>query len=166
MALGTTSALLLAAGTTSAGMSVAGGMAQAKSSKNQAAYTAEVYEQQAEMIKEQKKIQNIQFLRQSAAARGSIVARTAGKGMLLSGSPLAILIDTESQMQFDKAIADYNLDINKNFAKSAANNARISGAADARLARFTGFSNAFSTMLNTGASLGSLNLKPGQGAKV
>jgi hypothetical protein len=163
--VGTTAAILLAGGAASAGMSVAGGNAQAKNIQRQGEFNAQVYDQQAEMIKEKKKISDTQFLRNSAQVRGSIVAKTAGKGMLLSGSPLAILIDNESQMLFDKAIGDYNLDVESNRAKSGAIYSRETGAAQAKLARFTGYSNAFSTMLNTGTSIGALNLKPGQGAK-
>lgn len=166
MAVGTTAALLMAGGAFSATTQVMAGQAQAKNIARQAEFNAQVYDQQGEMIKEQKKIQDVQYLRQSASARGKIVSQTAGKGLLLSGSPLAILVDTESQMQFDKAIADYNLDINRNYATSAGTYSRQSGAAGARLAAFSGYSNAFSTILNTGANIGMLNLKPGQGGKV
>lgn len=161
MAIGTTSALLIAGGAFSAATQVVGANTQAKSIQKQAEYNAQVYEQQAAMIQEKKRIQNIQFLRDSARVRGAIVSKTAGKGLMLSGSPLAILADTESQMQFDKAIADYNLDIEKNYATSGADYMRTSGAINSRLARFSGYSNAFSTILNTGAQIGMLNMNFG-----
>lgn len=158
MAIGTTAALLLAGGAASATMSVMGGQTQAKSIQKQAEYNASIYDQQGQMIQEKKKIQDYQFNREAARARGSIIAGTAGKGLMLSGSPLAILIDNESQMQFDKAIGDYNLDIEANYARSGAINTREQGIQNARAARFSGYSNAFSTLLNTGATYGMMNL--------
>lgn len=156
MAVGTTAAVLgglaIAGGVTSAVMQAKAGQAQAKSVVRQGEFNAQIYEQQAEMIKEKKKIQDYQFNRQAALVRGAIVSRTAGKGLLLSGSPLAILIDNESQMQFDKAIEDYNLDVESNFAKSGAIQQRATGAEQAKLAKSTGYSNAFSTLMNTGTN--------------
>lgn len=159
MALGTASALLLAGGAFSATTQLMGAGQQAKSIQRQANYNAEIYEQQAGMITEKKRIQDYQFLRDSNRARGSIVAATAGKGLKMGGSPLAILIDNETQMQFDKAIADYNLDVERNYAKSGAINTRQQGAIDARNTRMAGYTNAFSTILNTGAQVGLMNMK-------
>lgn len=162
MAVGTT-ALLVAGGAFSAATQILGSQQQAKAIKGKAAYDSAVYEQQAEVIKEQKKISDYQYNRQAARARGEIVSKTAGKGLLLSGSPLAILADTESQMMFDKAISDYNLSVESNYATSAARFARSSGAVNARLAAYGGYGNALSTMLNTGATIGMLNLKNNPG---
>jgi hypothetical protein len=105
------------------------------------------------MIKEQKKISQLQFIRNSAIMRGKGVASAAGRGLLLSGSPLAMITDTESQMQFDQAINEYNLDIDRNYALSGATNYRQQGAINSRLAAYQGYSNAFSTILNTGAQM-------------
>lgn len=159
MAVGTASALLIAGGAFAASSSVMAGNAQSKAIKNQSEFNAKVYEQQAEVIREQKKIQDYQFNRQAASARGTIVAKTAGKGFLLSGSPLAILADVESQLLFDKAIGDYNLKVNENAATSGALQTRLTGNADARLAKFSGYSNAFSQLLSTGSSVATLNMK-------
>ncbi len=152
MPIGTTAALLIAGGSFTAATQIGAGKAQAKSIQRQSEYNAQIYDQQATMIQEKKKIQDYQFNRERARARGAITASSAGKGFLLSGSPLAILADTESQLLFDQAIGKYNLDIEQNFAKSGATNTRESGAAQSRLAKFTGYSNAFSTILSTGVS--------------
>lgn len=159
MAIGMASALLLAGGAFSATSSIMGANQQSKAIKKQAEYNAQIYEQQGAMIQEKKKIADYQFNRNAARARGAIIARTAGKGLNLSGSPLAILIDNESQMQFDKAIEDYNLDIERNYAASGASYMRQTGAAQSRLARYGGYSTAFSTLLNTGTTLGMLNMQ-------
>lgn len=152
MAVGTT-ALMLAGGAFSATTQLMGANTQAKSIQRQAEYNAQVYEQQAAMVQEKKKIQDYQFNRDAARIRGSIVSKAAGKGFGLSGSPLAILIDNETQMQFDKAIGDYNLDIERNYAISGANNMRTQGANDARIAKYSGFNNAFSSILSTGSGV-------------
>lgn len=154
MALGTTSALLLAGGAFSAVSQVMGAQTQAKAITRQAEYNAQVYEQQAEMVQQKKKISDVQFARQQARVRSSIVAKTAGKGLMLSGSPLAVMADTESQLLFDKSIQDYNMDIDRNYALSGAAYSRQKGAMDSRLTKYSGYSNAFSTILNTGASIG------------
>ena len=157
--MGLATGAILAAGALSAGTSIIGGNKQASSLKRQGEFNAQVYEQQANMILEQKKVQDYQFNRQAARARGSIVSHTAGAGLDLSGSPLAILADSETQMQYDKAIADYNLDIQKNYALSGAVNSRQTASEQAKLAKFTGYSNAFSTLLSTGSSYGMMNMK-------
>ena len=164
MAIGTAS-LLMAGGGFSAASSMIGGEMQASAIEKQAKYNSTVYGQQAEMIKAQKNIQDVQFNRQAASARGSIIAQTAGKGLALSGSPLAILIDNETNMQFDKAIADYNLDIERNYALSAAENTRVQGANDAKAARFGGYSNGFLNALNAGAQVGILKSQNSMGGK-
>lgn len=143
---------VLVAGGFSAATQIGAGNAQAKTIKKQSEYDASIYDQQAEMVKHKKEIQDYQFNREAARARGTIIAQTAGKGFQLSGSPLAILIDNETQMQFDKAIGDYNLDVEYNYAKSGATNTRESGVAKSRLARTQGYTNAFTTLLSTGVS--------------
>lgn len=159
MVLGTTAALLLAGGTFAATTQVMAGNQQAKSIQKQTEFNAQVYEQQAEMIQQKRKIQDAQYAREGGRLMGSIVSQTAGKGLMLSGSPLAILADSESQLLFDQAIGNYNLDVERNAALSGAAYQRFTGADKARVAKYTGYSNAFST------ALGMLNLKPGQGVK-
>ena len=147
MAVGTGTVVGL--GILAAGSQILAGQKQAKSIERVGEFNAQVYEQQAGMILEQKRLQDYQYNRFAARTRGSLIARTAGKGLNLSGSPLAILIDNESQMLLDKAVGDYNLDVQSNYAKSGALASRYAGREQGRLARFTGYSNAFSTALNT-----------------
>ena len=132
------------------------GKKQGRALQQQGAYNAQVYEQQAQMVLNQKKITEAQYLRNRRRASGSIVAGAAGKGLKLSGSPLAVLADVETQLGFDKAIEDYNLDVSRNRALSGASYQRETGRQQAALARSQGYSNAFSTILNTGFMAGSL----------
>ncbi len=132
------------------------GKQQAQAVQRQGEYNAQVYEQQAQMVLEQKKINEHQYLRNRKRAAGSIAAGAAGKGFNFSGSPLSIAADVETQLGFDKAIEDYNLDIQKNRAMSGATYQRETGRQQAALSRATGYSNAFSTILNTGYMAGRL----------
>lgn len=153
MAVGTATALLVAGTAFAATTKIMAGNAQAKSIKKQTEYNAQIYEQQASMIQEKKKIQDYQFNRQAAFARGLTISKTAGKGLLLSGSPLAILADNETQMQFDKAIGDYNLDVEVGYARSGAAYQRETGFQQAKLAKVKGYTNAFSGILSAGSQM-------------
>ena len=132
------------------------GQKQAKAVQRQGEFNAQVYEQQAQMVLNQKKINDDQYLRQRKKMAGSIVAGAAGKGFQFSGSPLAVLTDVETQFGYDKAIEDYNLDVQKNFAQSGSSYYRETGRQQSALAKTTGYSNAFSTMLNTAYMAGRL----------
>lgn len=135
---------------------VKAGKQQAQAVQRQTEFNAQVYEQQGQMVLEKKKINEYQYLRNRKRAAGSIVAGAAGKGLRLSGSPLAVLADVETQLGFDKAIEDYNLDVERNAALSGATYQRDTGRQQAALARATGYSNAFSTVLNTAFMAGRL----------
>ena len=158
MAVGTATALMVAGGAFSAVSQYAAGQQQAKSIQRQAEFNAQIYEQQGQMIEQKRRVQEYQFNRNAANARGSIISQTAGKGFRISGSPLAVLIDNESQLKFDKAIEDYNLDVEANLARSGAAATRQQGEQQSRLARFRGRAGAFSTILNTGVTFGMLNM--------
>lgn len=153
MAVGTTTALLMAGGAFSAATSIAGSNNQAKAIEQQGEYNALVYEQQAQVIDQQREVSAYQHTRLRGRYRGSIVAGAGGRGLKLSGSPLAVLADTESELLFDQAIDDYNLQINKNYALSGAASYRADAANRARSTRFSGYANAFSTLLGVGAGV-------------
>lgn len=151
-------AAVAGAGIFSAVSSAKSGQATAKSLTYQGEHNAQIYEQQAGMILEKKKLQDYQYNRASARMRASQVARTAGAGFNLSGSPLAMMIDSETQMLLDKATADYNLDVERNYALSGANYQRETAYQQSSLAKSTGYSNAFTTILNTGVAVGTMGL--------
>lgn len=163
--MGIETAAIIGLGAATATTQVMAGRQQAKGIQRQAEYNAQVYEQQAEMIQQKKKIEEYQYNRQIAKMRGAVTARAAGRGLLLSGSPLAILIDNETQMRFDQAIGEYNLDVQRNYALSGAEFYRTEGKEKARLARMQGYTNAFSTLLNTAGSAALLNYGGGDPTK-
>jgi hypothetical protein len=132
------------------------GKAQAASAKRVGEYNAQVYEQQAEMIAQKKKLEEFQYNRKISQTNAAVMARSAGKGFGISGSPLAVMVDNETQLQLDKSIGQYNLEVERRYATSSAANARYAGSEQARLAKMTGYSNAFSTILGTMASASSM----------
>lgn len=158
MSVGIASAIMLAGGAYSAASQYSAGKQQAQNIQRQSEYNAQIYEQQAGMIMEQKKLKEYQYNREAARFRGSVIARTAGKGLNLSGSPLAILIDNETQMKYDQAIDQYNLDVSKNYALSGAEYTRQTGVQESRLARARGTAGAFSTILNSATNYAILNM--------
>ena len=158
MALGNAAATIIS-GAVSAYSSVSAGNAQGRSIQSQADYEARSSEQQAELVGRQKSVVDRRYDRLAGRTRGAGVAATAGKGFMLSGSPLAIMADIESQIEFDRAGDQYNLDLEKSGYLAQAERTRYEGGRDARSARTAGYTNAFSSALSTYDSYRSLNTK-------
>lgn len=159
--MGMAAAAVVALGAVSAISSVASGNAQSKSLKQAGEYNAQVYEQQAEMINQQKKLQEYKDNRMAARIRGATTARVGKGGFLLSGSPLALMVDNETQMQLDKEVGQYNLDIQRNYALSGAEYSRYTAKQQAKLAKSSGFMNAFSSILKTASFASFFGKSPG-----
>ena len=107
-------------GVAQAGASIIGGIQQNREAKRNAsaiesesAYNAGVYRQQAGMVEQQKQLKMQQDARNIRFAAGKTTAMAAAKGLQMSGSPMAILVDTLTQMEMDKAISAYNYDVEK-----------------------------------------------------
>jgi len=170
MAIGTTALAATAVGLAAAGTglaaysSIAGGHAQAKQARYEGAYNAEVYKQQADVIEQQKKVDAFQRNREIARVRGSVVAKTAGSGLMLSGSPLAIMVDNESLMRYDKAISQYNLEVKRRYALSGSQYYGYMGEQTAKSSVTAGYTNAFSSILSGGTNIALLSM-PIKGTK-
>lgn len=158
MAVGTTAAVAMIAGGAafSAGSSIMGSRQEATALSQQANFNAGIYEQQAAMIGEQQRIAKYQYGRKIGRMRSSIVSATAGKGLEFTGSPLRIMADNESQLLFDQAINNYNLEVQKNYYQHGAAMTRYQGELEASTARRQGYQNAFSTILNAGTTFASM----------
>jgi len=125
--MGAMTAAMVGMGAISAGMQMAGGMQEqreaesnASAIQSQAAYNAGVYRQQAGMVEQAKQMKAAQDARKIRFAEGRTIAMTASKGLMFSGSPAAILVDTITQMEMDKAISSYNYDVEKTYLESQA----------------------------------------------
>jgi len=133
-------------------MQAASGIKKSKELKAQSEYNAAIYQQQANMVEEQKGIEAYQYDRAINRARSTAIARTGKAGLLLSGSPLAVMIDTETQMQLDKSIGQYNLEVRKRYALSGSRETLRRGRSGSRMALQAGYTNAFTTLLSTAAT--------------
>lgn len=163
--MGAMTATMVGLGVASAGMQVWSGMqakdeaeANAVAIQQQSEYNAGVYEQQAGMIEKQKQLKAQQDNRLIRFAAGKHTAVTAGKGLEMSGSALAVLNDTITQLEMDKAIGQYNLDVKKYGVLSQAEGERRQGATMAAQYRrkggnalFAGIVGGLSTLYQTGA---------------
>ena len=138
--MGLLTAVALAFGATQ----VIGGMMQ----KKEGDYNASVLHQQAGMIDEQKKLQFYQDDRAIRKIMGQTVATTAGKGIKMSGSPIAIMIDTRTQLEMDKAIGQYNLDVQKYGVTAQAGAEKRKG----KTAMYSGITQGLTTVMGAVAS--------------
>lgn len=115
--------------------------------------------QQAGFVDQKKEIQAARDDRAIKMAMGATVAATASKGLRLSGSPIAIMMDTQIQLEMDKAIGQYNLDIEKTgiltesrLTSARAKSIRRMGSARAGAARTAGVAGGLSTLLKSASN--------------
>jgi len=161
--MGFATTALVALGVMQVGTSIASGYAQ----KKEADYNARLLEQsagmydfQSSLIEKNKQLEAYQINRQIGQVMGSSRAMTAGKGITLSGSPMAIMLDTYTQMEIDKRIGQSNYEIQK--YNVAVEKSRTLSQAEAyrrqgRNAVFAGYTNAFTQALQTGVNFGMMS---------
>lgn len=150
--MGLMTAAIVGMGVMQAGSQVAAGYAASSEAK----YNAKIKEQQSSMIGAAQGMAGYQADRQIGRAASTLTARVGKSGVMMSGSPMAALIDMSTQMELDKSIESYNYEYQKRFATSQAE-AYKRGAKTALVQGYTG---AFSTLLQTGAYLGMNNMVP------
>jgi len=127
-------------------MSITKGMAESTEAK----YNAKIKEQQAQMIGVSQELEAAQYNRQIGRAASTSIARTGKSGLAMSGSPMAVLLDTQTQMEMDKAIGQYNLEAEKRFALSEASMYK----SKAKTAMMQGVTQGFTQILTTGLDYG------------
>ncbi len=157
--MGLATAAIVALGAGAAGMQIAQGYSAAKEVNRQGEYNAQVYEQQAGTIGEQARIEAGQYDRAISRTVSKGIVRTAGAGLDMGGSPLAVMVDTETQMLMDKAVGQYDYEVKRRYTLSGADYYRQTAREQGKAAIFGGYSNAFSTMLNTTAVSGAFSPK-------
>jgi hypothetical protein len=91
-------------------------------------YNAAIYQQQSQVIEVKKGITKQQYDRMIRKLQGASVTAIASSGFDMSGSFLEVMNDNLTQAQLDKQIEIYNLDVEKSFALSSADEARRAGA--------------------------------------
>jgi len=128
-------------------MSVGSSISQGYQAKGQADYQAKLLEQKAGIIDQKKAIEAQQYDRMSRQFAGKLRARAAASGLEMSGSPAAVLIDSLAQIEFDKQLGQYNLEVDKIYNLNSANMYKAQG----KMAVSQGYSKAFSTIMLYGA---------------
>jgi hypothetical protein len=99
----------------------------------------------------QARIEAGQYDRAKRKMAGTTIANTAKSGIGFGGSPMAVLIDNLAQMEMDKQIGQYNFQVEKMYTLSQAEAYKREG----KRAFTSGLVSGFSTLMMTGASLGS-----------
>jgi len=158
--MGLATAALVGLGAIQMGSSIAKGYQDKKEAQynaNLIEQTGPLYDTQIALVEKEKDLMTYQANRKIGQVMGASRAITAGKGLELSGSPIAIMHDTYTQMEMDKRINQQNLDlqkynigVEKQRAMSQAQAYRRAGSN----AMFQGYTNAFTSALQTGVNYG------------
>ena len=116
-------ALQLVGGIVGAGQSMQAG----KEAKKEADYNANLIEQKAGLIDVQAGIENRQYYRLKSQYAGKSITQTAKSGLEFSGSPMEVCIDTQTQIEMDRAIGQFNFAQSKRFTMEEAAATRRQG---------------------------------------
>lgn len=121
---------------------------QGYAQKAEAKFNATLYEGKANMISAEEDIQQGQYTRLKSQAMSKSMVAAAGAGIMPGGSAAAVMAETQKQIGIDQAIDKFNLENEKNYTKAEADAYRRQG----KQAVWSGYSNAFATMLSAGAN--------------
>ena len=113
----------------------------------EAKLNASLLQGKASLLDVQSGIEQGQYQRLKGQTMGKSVAAAAGMGVGFSGSPMAAMLNAQTQINIDQAIAKFNMDQQKAYTLAEADQVRRQGKAAVR----AGYSSAFSTILS-GAS--------------
>lgn len=123
-------------------------ISQGYAQKSEANFNATLLEGKANMIDLQSDIESSKYDRMKGQYLSKSVVNTAGNGLAVSGSPLAVMLNAQTQINIDQAISKFNFEQEKNYTNAQADAQRRAGSAAVK----SGYSNAFSTLLQGGAS--------------
>lgn len=121
-----------------------GALYEGQLASTEAKYNARLKEQEAGLISFAKGVAAYQADRTIGLAMGTITQRIAKSGIEFSGSPIASMLDTTTQMEYDKLVEQYNLD----WQKKAAEAESAQYYKKASQAKKMGWINAFSSLLS------------------
>lgn len=106
-------------------------------------YNASLLEGKAKLIDVQSSIAEGNITREAGHAMSTSVATVAKQGTGLSGSSLAVMLNTQKQYEVDKAISNLNYTMEKNYTMGQADQQRRAGTAAVK----SGYASAFSSLL-------------------
>ena len=119
-------------------------------------YNASLAEGQANLFQVQGDIQQGQITRQGGQILSKQTAIAGAAGIQPTGSAAAVMLDTQTQINTDKAIAKFNSQENVNYANATAAQYKIK----ASQAVSGGYANAFSDLLSGAVNYGMYKYKP------
>lgn len=118
-------------------------------------YNASLATQQAQLINLQGNIEQGQYARKGGELLSTQTADTAANGLEPTGSAAAVMLNAQTQIHTDAAIAAFNNQMGQNRANSEASLLKQKG----RNAIASGYSSAFSDMLTGATQYGMYNSK-------
>ena len=139
-------------------MSAVQGIAQIGQGNAQAAtdnYNAQIASNQASAIQTQGQIEQGQITRKGGKMASTTTAVAGAAGLQLTGSVAAVELSNQTQIETDKAIAQYNTSMGVNSATDRAQMLRQQASAD----KSSGYTNAFSSILKGVSQYGMYNSK-------
>lgn len=122
-------------------------ISQGYAEKEEAKFNATLVDNKATLIEAQKGVEAGQYERLKASTLSTSMARIAKAGIKPTGSAAAVMLDTQTQINIDKAIGQFNLEQQKQYTMSEAEQIRRKGQQSV----YSGYSRGFSTILS-GAS--------------
>lgn len=101
-------------------------------------YNASVLEGKANLIDIQSDIEQGQYTRLKGQYASKSIANIAKQGIMLQGSAMAVMVNAQTQIGIDQAIAKFNSTNDKNYTIAAANEATRSAGLQADALRRSG----------------------------
>jgi hypothetical protein len=123
---------------------------QGQAANREAKINAALLEGKAGLIDVQKGIQYAQDTRGMGQAMSQTTANIAASGIQMKGSPMAVLLDQQTQMGIDRAIGQFNLEQSKRYTMAEANAERRRG----KLAQSAGYTGALVSALGGAEKFG------------
>ena len=112
--------------------------------KAEANLNAVLLQGKADLIDVQKGIESAQYNRLKGQYMSSSMANIAASGIRPSGSPMAVILDAQKQINLDQAIGQFNLEQQKRYTLAEAEAQKRAG----KRAVTAGYTNAFSSLLS------------------
>ena len=109
-------------------------------------YNATILQGKADLIDVEKDIEYGKYQRLKGKTASTSYANIAKAGIMPTGSSMASMLNTQTQIEIDQAIGQFNYNQQKNYTLAEADQIRRQGKRNVRM----GYTNAFSTMLRGG----------------
>jgi hypothetical protein len=125
---------------------IVGSIYQGRIASAQAKYNAAIQEGRDKWLQLQQEVSDRQYQRFLGRTISKSFVNIAGAGLAASGSPIAVMVDTATQINIDKSIAHFNIEQDKIATRNSAEMYRTEGKNAVRAS----YANAFSALLQGG----------------